>query len=200
LAGKTLVCLPFLTLGGWSANASFTRMKKEYRGIGPSKLEFVTGSMDDTIMDTLETGDLIFFSRQLTSLQPLAAIWSFLMRLKYHTRFDHCGFIYVDKLGRKFIVEETFSKVQCRPYSARILTSHAKEIAIVPLKNIHRTKEIQNQAFQFVSENIERPSRLNIRRFVSALFDPSIYPPSTSKEAPLFPAAGNVLRVLYKIL
>lgn len=90
--------------------------------------------MDDTIMETLETGDLVFFQRKLTAMQPLAALHTWVTRLQLRPRFDHCGWIYVDRLGRKFIVEETLDKVQCRPYSARLLTSEATEISVLTLK------------------------------------------------------------------
>lgn len=134
LAGTALALLPFAGLAAWSGNAALTRMHHERRGTGPEQLEFVVGSMDDTIMETLETGDVVFFSRKLTALQPLAALYTWLVRERYNPRFDHCGWIYVDKLGRKFVVEETLSKLHCRPFSARILSSESNEIAVLPLK------------------------------------------------------------------
>lgn len=144
-AGRALALLPLATLAGWSGNASLTRMRHERRGTGPEQLEFVVGSMDDTIMETLETGDIVFFSRKLTALQPLAALYTWVARERYNPRFDHCGWVYVDKLGRKFIVEETLSKVQCRPFSARILTSESNEIAVLPLKVEVRRSDACNE-------------------------------------------------------
>lgn len=134
LAGKALTLLPFAAVAAWSGNAALMRMHHERRGAGPEQLEFVVGSMDDTIMETLETGDVVLFSRKLTALQPLAALYTWVARQRYDPRFDHCGWVYVDKLGRKFVVEETLAKVQCRPFSARILTSESSEIAVLPLK------------------------------------------------------------------
>uniref|UniRef100_M4BKH8 RxLR effector candidate protein n=1 Tax=Hyaloperonospora arabidopsidis (strain Emoy2) TaxID=559515 RepID=M4BKH8_HYAAE len=135
MAARTLALLPLAGIVGWSANAKLTRMRHDMRAPpGGESLEFITGSMDDTIMETLETGDLIFFQRKLTAMQPLAALHTWITRLQLRPRFDHCGWVYVDRLGRKFIVEETLDKVQCRPYSARLLTSEAIEISVLTLK------------------------------------------------------------------
>lgn len=76
----------------------------------------------------------MLFSRKLAALQPLEALYTWAARWRYDPRYDHCGWVYVDKLGRKFVVEETFAKVRCRPFSARILTSESNEIAVLPLK------------------------------------------------------------------
>ncbi|KAL3662894.1 hypothetical protein V7S43_012293 [Phytophthora oleae] len=135
MAARTLALLPLVGVAAWSGNATLARMSHQVRAPpGGEALDFIPGSMDDTIMETLETGDLVFFQRKLTALQPLAALHTWITRLQLRPRFDHCGWVYVDRLGRKFIVEETLDKVQCRPYSARVLTSEATEISVLTLK------------------------------------------------------------------
>ncbi|KAF4321016.1 hypothetical protein BBO99_00005228 [Phytophthora kernoviae] len=178
MAARTLLLLPFVGVAVWSGNATLTRMRQDFRAPpGGEVLEFIPGSMDDTIMETLETGDLIFFQRKLTALQPLAAFHTWLTRRQLRPRFDHCGWVYVDRLGRKFIVEETLGKVQCRPYSARLLTSEASEISVLPLK----------------IENLGRTSRISLRHTASALINPNEMRKSSSDATPVFPCAAFVI-------
>jgi hypothetical protein len=190
LAARALVALPFAVLAGWSGNAALTRA----RHADAQALGFVVGSMDDTIADTLETGDLVLFSRKLSALQPLAALHTALLRARFDPRFDHVGFIYVDRLGRKFVVEETLAQVQCRPYSARVLTSESSEIMVVPLKTARpRDKQFQQQALAFVTQHVNRPSRVSLRQTVAALIDPASYHPADADQtSPLFPSAALV--------
>lgn len=191
MAAKTLAALPVLALAGWSGNAALVRMQRGSQ----QPLEFATGSMDDTIMESLETGDLVFFTRKLSSLQPLAALHTLTLRRQLDPRFDHCGWIYVDRLGRKFVVEETLDQVQCRPYSARILASEASEIAVLPLKAA-RSREMQDAAVAFVTREVARKSRVSLRQFVTALVDPAKLKsasrsPDDDDALIAFPAAGE---------
>ncbi|ETI51776.1 hypothetical protein F441_04957 [Phytophthora nicotianae CJ01A1] len=193
MAARTLALLPLAGAVAWSGNATLTRMRHQVRAPpGGEALEFIPGSMDDTIMETLETGDLIFFQRKLTALQPLAALHTWVTRLQLRPRFDHCGWIYVDRLGRKFIVEETLDKVQCRPYSARLLTSEATEISVLTLKH-ERSKEIQEAASAFIADNAGRTSRISLRHTVSALINPEEMRKPSSDAAPSFPCAAFVV-------
>ncbi|EEY70204.1 uncharacterized protein PITG_19410 [Phytophthora infestans T30-4] len=190
MAARTLVLLPLVSLTAWSVNATLMRMRHQVRAPpGAEALEFIPGSMDETIMETLETGDLIFFQRKLTALQPLAALHTWATRLRLRPRFDHCGWIYVDRLGRTFIVEETLNKVQCRPYSTRLLTSEATEIFVLTLKH-ERSKEIQEAASAFITENVGRRSRISLRHTVSALINPKEVRKPSTDATPSFPCAG----------
>ncbi|KAL4156828.1 hypothetical protein PRNP1_005854 [Phytophthora ramorum] len=192
MAARTLALLPLGGLVAWSGNAKLTRMRHQVRAPpGGEALEFIPGSMDDTIMETLETGDLIFFQRKLTAMQPLAALHTWITRLQLRPRFDHCGWIYVDRLGRKFIVEETLDKVQCRPYSARLLTSEAAEISVLTLK-LERSKEMQEAANAFIAENMGRTSRISVRHTVSALISPEEMREAGLGTAPSFPCAALI--------
>ncbi|GMF42133.1 unnamed protein product [Phytophthora fragariaefolia] len=167
--------------GGAFANASCTHQVRAPPG--GEALQFIPGSMDDTIMETLETGDVIFFQRKLTAMQPLAALHTWVTRLRLRPRFDHCGWIYVDRLGRKFIVEETLDKVQCRPYSARVLTSEATEISVLTLK-------LEEAANSFIAKNLGRASRISLRHTVSALITPEEMRRASPDGVPAFPCAG----------
>ncbi|OWZ18574.1 hypothetical protein PHMEG_0007303 [Phytophthora megakarya] len=188
MAARTLTLLPLAGLAAWSGNATLTRMRHQVRAPpGGEALEFIPGSMDDTIMETLETGDLVFFQRKLTAMQPLAALHTWITRVQTRPRFDHCGWVYVDRLGRKFIVEETLDKVQCRPYSARLLTSQATEISVLTLK-MERSKEMQEAANAFIADNLGRTSRISLRHTISALINPG----EVHDETPAFPCAAFV--------
>lgn len=190
MAARTLAVLPFVGLAAWSGNATLTRMRHEVRAPpGGEAMEFIPGSMDDTIMETLETGDLVFFQRKLTAMQPLAALHTWITRQQLQPRFDHCGWVYVDRLGRKFIVEETLDKVQCRPYSARLLTSEASEISVLPLK-VERSKQMQDAANFFIAKNLGRPSRISLRHTASALINPDEMRKSGPDATPTFPCAA----------
>ncbi|KAK1928130.1 hypothetical protein P3T76_012633 [Phytophthora citrophthora] len=192
MAARTLTLLPLVGVAAWSCNATLTRMSHQVRAPpGGEALDFIPGSMDDTIMETLETGDLVFFQRKLTALQPLAALHTWITRQQLRPRFDHCGWIYVDRLGRKFIVEETLDKVQCRPYSARLLTSEATEISVLTLK-MERSKEMQEAANAFIAENVGRTSRISLRHTVSALISPEEMRKAKSDATPSFPCAAFV--------
>ncbi|CAH0474209.1 unnamed protein product [Peronospora belbahrii] len=187
-----MVLLPLVGLAAWSGNAKLTRMRRQIRAPpGGEALDFIPGSMDDTIMETLETGDLVFFQRKLTAMQPLAALHTWITRLQLQPRFDHCGWIYVDRLGRKFIVEETLDKVQCRPYSARLLTSEASEIFVLKLI-VERSKEMQEAANIFINQNMGRTSRISLRHTVSALICPKEMRKTSPDAIPSFPAAAFV--------
>ncbi|KAG1692402.1 hypothetical protein DVH05_025368 [Phytophthora capsici] len=192
MAARTLALLPLVGVAAWSGNATLTRMSHQVRAPpGGEALDFIPGSMDDTIMETLETGDLVFFQRKLTALQPLAALHTWITRLQLRPRFDHCGWVYVDRLGRKFIVEETLDKVQCRPYSARLLTSEATEISVLTLK-MERSKEMQEAANAFIAENVGRTSRISLRHTISALINPEEMRKAKPDAMPSFPCAAFV--------
>ncbi|KAI9915454.1 hypothetical protein PsorP6_007442 [Peronosclerospora sorghi] len=192
MAARTLVLLPLAGLVGWSGNATLIRMRHQLQAHpGGNALEFTPGSIDDTIMDALETGDLVFFQRKLTAMQPLAALHTWITRLQLKSHFDHCGWVYVDRLGRKFIVEETLDKVQCRPYSARLLTSEAIEISALKLK-LERSNKVQEAAYNFIVENVGRSSRISLRHTLWTLISPEKTRQMSSDVSPLFPSAAFV--------
>ncbi|RLN92718.1 hypothetical protein BBJ28_00025845 [Nothophytophthora sp. Chile5] len=57
---------------------------RDSRRRGDEALDFATSSMDDAIMETLETGDLVFFRRELSALH------TWVTRRPLNSRFDHC--------------------------------------------------------------------------------------------------------------
>ncbi|TDH71625.1 hypothetical protein CCR75_003540 [Bremia lactucae] len=189
MATRLLTLLPVAGVVAWSGNASL--MRARHQSHGERNFQFITGTMNDIIMETLETGDLVFFQRKLTALQPLAALHTWIMRKHLRSRFDHCGWIYVDRLGRKYIVEETLNKVQCRPYSARILTSQATEISVLTL-NVERSKKMQEAAKAFVVENVGRKSRTSLRQTMSAMLGSKYIMNPCFGVTPFFPCAALV--------
>lgn len=185
MAAKALMALPAVALGAWSAQAALLRLQRS------PAVEFSPGSMDDTIMESLETGDVVFFQRKLSALQPLAALHTLAMR-RVDPRFDHCGWVFVDRLGRKFVVEETLAGVKCRAYSARILASESCEIAVLPLKT-QRDRKLQDAALAFVSREVSRPSRASIRQFIKAVVDPDELKRKEGDDLLASPAAGELV-------
>ncbi|KAG7398466.1 hypothetical protein PHYBOEH_011087 [Phytophthora boehmeriae] len=182
MAARALLLLPFAGGAAWSGNATLTRMRQKDRASpGGETLEFIPGSMDDTIMETLETGDIIFFQRKLTALQPLAAFHTWITRRQLRPRFDHCGWVYVDRLGRKFIVEETLDK-----------DSRLADVTVTAIM-LQRSKEVQDAANCFIAKNLGRTSRISLRHTASALISPDEMRKASSYEAPVFPSAAFVI-------
>ncbi|OQR80678.1 hypothetical protein ACHHYP_17326 [Achlya hypogyna] len=180
-----LLSLPFVSAAGWAGVVQYERSKANHP---PRGYTFVTGSMDDMVQDTLQTGDLVFFKRNCGFLPPKDGLSCFLSNHveSWQSRYNHCGFVLVDRLGEKYIVEETFAGVKCRPYSARILTSLSTEIVVVPLK-VKRTIAMQQAANQFVQENVGRPSRFSLQHILNQMAKAE----AASDGAPTHPAAGE---------
>ncbi|KAH9095761.1 hypothetical protein LEN26_017724 [Aphanomyces euteiches] len=185
MSAKALSVLPFVSIAGWSG---FVVMARSQANNPPRGYNFITGSMDDVMSDTLKTGDLILFRRNCAYMQPMDGLGCFLTSQvdQWKSQFNHCGFILVNHVGDKFVVEETYSGVKCRPYSARILTSLSTDIVVVPLR-VKRTKEMEAAAAQFVQENLNRPSRFSLSTVLNQLASPG-----KTKNSPVFPAAGLI--------
>lgn len=58
---------------------------------------------------------------------------------------------------------------------------------------VQRTKEFQDAAFRFVTEHVDRPSRISLRHLAAALIDPQ---GKNGLCAPLFPSAGSFCAAL----
>ncbi|KAF0720395.1 Aste57867_325 [Aphanomyces stellatus] len=192
LSAQALTALPFVSIAGWTGFAAYQRTNANSP---PRGLTFNTGSMDDIMSDTLKTGDLVLFRRNCAYMQPLDAASCFLTGKveSWKSQYNHCGFIFVNHIGDKFIVEETYSGVKCRPYSARILTSMSTDIVVVPLR---RTKEMELAAKQFIEENVNRPSRFSLSNVLEQLTSPGA---SADKSTPIFPAAGLIAEVYQRM-
>nr|CCA16677.1 conserved hypothetical protein [Albugo laibachii Nc14] len=204
-AGKTLLALPAVVPALWSVNASRIqrdRLEKAYTissyntdianrrtaadSDTKSEFHFVTGSMDDTIMDTLQTGDLVLFSQNLVSMQPFQALRAFLLRKMHNDqRFDHCGYIIVNRVGQKSIMEETSAGVSKSPYSTRILTSNDSEIIVVPAQ-LERDTAFEKKAQEWVQTRSNVGPRITWFSLLSRAFHLPI-----RKDTPLSPAAST---------
>ncbi|OQS03969.1 hypothetical protein THRCLA_03746 [Thraustotheca clavata] len=183
--------LPFVSVAGWAAIVQYERNKANHPARGYT---FVTGSMDDMVMDTLQTGDLVLFKRNCAFLPPKDGFTCFLSgHVKdWEARYNHCGFILVNRLGQKFIVEETYAGVKCRPYSARIITSLSSEIVVVPLK-VKRTIAMQQAVNQFVQENVNRPTRFSLQLVLDKMAG------KENQEIPNHPAASLITEVYQRM-
>ncbi|ETV66519.1 hypothetical protein H257_17081 [Aphanomyces astaci] len=193
LSAKALAALPLASVAGWTGVVAYTRESANHPARGYS---FNTGSMDDILSDTLQTGDIVLFRRNCAYMQPADAVSCFLGdRVPiWQGPYNHCGFIYVNHIGDKFVVEETYSGVKCRPYSARIITSLSTDIAVVPLR-VKRTPEMQMAVRDFVEEHVNRPSRFSIKTVLDQFISNNDKPSST----PVFPAAGLIAEVYQRM-
>ncbi|ETW01393.1 hypothetical protein, variant [Aphanomyces invadans] len=186
LSAKALAALPFATVAGWTGMVMY---KRESANHPPRGFTFNTGSMDDIMSDTLQTGDIVLFRRNCAFMQPADALSCFLADHvpSWQGPYNHCGFIYVNHIGDKFVVEETYSGVKCRPYSARIITSLSTDIVVVPLR-VKRTPEMQNSVRDFVEENVGRSSRFSFKTVLGHFASTG----ATATNAPMYPAAGLI--------
>jgi hypothetical protein len=99
-----------------------------------SKDAFDEGSMEDMIMDSLHTGDVILFKRTWHTYHAPQAALIWLYRAISGSVYDHAAVVVEDKMGIPFLLETSFSGVKLRPFETRVLQSEAKEIVLVRLK------------------------------------------------------------------
>lgn len=102
---------------------------------------FFAGSTDDTISETLQTGDIVFFNRPCLSMRPCGSLLCASTKKISNSAFDHVGMIYVRKDLKPMLVEKTFSGVKIRAWDERLSRSQAGEIIVRPLR-CRRTPEI----------------------------------------------------------
>ncbi|CAM9773223.1 unnamed protein product [Phaeothamnion confervicola] len=99
----------------------------------PPDVRFQVGSPDDLTADGLRSGDMLFFRRRLSSLQPLAVALTAATRQLTGARFDGVGVVITDRLGVPWILELTYGGLRYRRYDERVLWSKSREILLVRL-------------------------------------------------------------------
>ena len=114
-----------IALGGVGAHSAYVateRSKAKPRTFSP-------GSEDARLADTLNTGDVLLFSRPCDLYFCFGAVLCAVRKLRGGSNFDHCGVVIVQN-GTPFVLERTYSSVQFRQYDHRILCSRSKEIIV----------------------------------------------------------------------
>eukprot|EP00639_Heterosigma_akashiwo_P001192 CAMPEP_0194570742 /NCGR_PEP_ID=MMETSP0292-20121207/7948_1 /TAXON_ID=39354 /ORGANISM="Heterosigma akashiwo, Strain CCMP2393" /LENGTH=304 /DNA_ID=CAMNT_0039421277 /DNA_START=59 /DNA_END=973 /DNA_ORIENTATION=+ len=142
---------PFM---GWSFYSEYRRNLHS-----PDSLEFNIASIDAQFMNTLRTGDIIFFRRNPFMLQPLQGILSWATKLLTGCDFDQCGVILNDRYGTPHVFEFSHSGITLTRYDHRIKLSMAEEIVLLPLipesSSESKTKRL--------TEQLERAKKAAVR-------------------------------------
>ncbi len=115
---------------------SYIEYNRQYPAASRLVKSFTLGSADGLIMNTLETGDLVLFSRRWYHYHIPMAVAISLYKFIHNSDFDHCGVVVNDPVtGVAHIYElSPFStKPSYREFEARILYSQAHHIVTIPL-------------------------------------------------------------------
>ena len=87
-------------------------------------------------MDSLSTGDVILFDRDLTRLKPLVAVLAGIRKYTSRCRFDHAGVILDGAPGEPpFVAEiDDDGNLALTPYDERVTATRSRVIAVRRLK------------------------------------------------------------------
>lgn len=112
---------------------------------------FFKGTADDMIMDGLQSGDIICFSRRWYHFHiPTAIMIQFYQQ--FIGEYDHCGVIVHNKYGIPFVFEKTAWGAHLIPFDRCILQTRARQVILVPLTpRFNRTGVSEDQLFQSTS-------------------------------------------------
>jgi hypothetical protein len=119
--------------------------------------DFRPGSTEDMVLDSVQSGDLLVFSRRWYLHHLPMAISLFLYRRLFDCDFDHVAVILVDRFGKPFVIENTpYQGIQCRPLSERLLFASSSEnillLPILPRDRANEGRELLN----------DRPTQLQL--------------------------------------
>lgn len=124
----------------------------------PLASDFRTGTIDDRMMDTLRTGDIVLFQRRWYYHYLPIGLTILLYRYLFDTEFDHIGIIVVDRKGNAGILENTFfNGLQLRNFPDRITYSQSRVINVIPLA----PRERPNHAQDLINAGTEMMSQTN---------------------------------------
>ena len=117
---------------------------------------FTAGSTEDTISESLQTGDLVFFNRPCFVMRPCGSALCAATKLASpnERRFDHVGMIVVGKDYKPMLVEQTYSGTKLRPWDERLSRSLAGEVVVRPLR-MRRTKEAMDRLARIVETMVD---------------------------------------------
>ena len=144
----------FLSVLSYSAAVEFNDKQKGFL----KESTFRLGSADSLVMDNLNTGDVLLFSRKWYNYHIPTAAMILLYKYAFGSEFDHGAIVIVDKSGAANVLERTpFGGIKYRPFENRITRSLSEQIVLIPITPplsvrsseivaaIDRVVEIQNQ-------------------------------------------------------
>lgn len=96
--------------------------------------KFHLGSADSLVMDNLNTGDILLFSRKWYNYHIPTAAMILIYKYVYHSEFDHGAIVIVDASGTAMALERTpFGGITYRPFETRITNSKSEQIVLIPV-------------------------------------------------------------------
>ena len=105
----------------------FYRQSKQHK-------KFEIGTADDTIMNSLQSGDVILSNRRWYNHHIPIAIMIKAYQILNQTEFDHCSIVVEDSIGNPNILEMSMSGYKLIPYHIFLQSSQAHQIILLPIE------------------------------------------------------------------
>ena len=120
----------FLSVLTYSAGVEFNYKQKGLSKESPFRL----GSADSLVMDNLNTGDVLLFSRKWYNYHIPTAAMILFYKYAFGSEFDHGAIVIVDNSGAANVLERTpFGGIKYRPFENRITSSLSEQIVLLPI-------------------------------------------------------------------
>ena len=169
-------------VAGWQALAYYTRssysaaidrqiqrtLDDQGNAVQPT---MAVGSIEDTVADTLQTGDLVFFGQRCSLKLPCDSLHCALTKAALDSsRFNHVGIVICKGPGLEpYVLEASCGgNVSLRPYSERVLRSASPLIYVHPVR-FQRTQEMVKRFESFSEEAVERSQQASVLASVGAI-------------------------------
>lgn len=109
-------------------------------------------SVGTAYLDSLQTGDLIFFTHASTNPKPIRFVLDKLTRYANGVGGEHVGFILRHPShDYPYVVEHTWRGVQVTPFEDRVLNTTCQDVMVRTL-HVFRDAEFDKKALQFVEQ------------------------------------------------
>jgi len=133
--------------------------------------KFKTGSADSILLDNINTGDIILFSRKWYNYHIPTAAMIIVNKYVSGSEFDHGGVI-IDNLGVPYFLERTPSGgLQCRKFEERIRHSKANQIILISaIPSAHLDSVLgEKSTFQYLRSRFLRQTESEVSLFFKGL-------------------------------
>eukprot|EP01036_Dinobryon_divergens_P022717 gene22717-31000_t len=109
-------------------------VEMNHRKMSVKESSFQVGSADFLVMDNLNTGDVMLFSRKWYNYHIPTAAMILIYKYAYRAEFDHGAIVIVDTSGVAKVLERTpFGGITYRPFDTRIIRSKSEQIILIPV-------------------------------------------------------------------
>ena len=141
-----------------SGHGLFVEWRNSIKKLEPS---FKTGSADEILVQSAQTGDIIMFSRTWYKYHIPVSFMIYTYKYIFNAEFDHGGIIITDTVGVPRVLENTpFGGLKFRPLEERIRHSDSAHIVVIPLENSSPLTADQTQKLkQYASDQLGSNAR-----------------------------------------